>query len=35
MDAIGTPKTEKDVAELKNLGNQLKTAESQVKLFPE
>lgn len=33
MDAIGTPKTEKDVAELKNLGNQLKTAESQVKLF--
>lgn len=33
MDAIGTPKTEKDVAELKNLGNQLKTAESQAKLF--
>ncbi|MGO3539110.1 MAG: hypothetical protein ACTINP_06730, partial [Leuconostoc mesenteroides] len=33
MDAIGTPKTEKDVAELKKLGNQLKTAESQVKLF--
>ncbi|MCT4389775.1 phage tail tape measure protein [Leuconostoc falkenbergense] len=33
MDAIGTPKTAKDVAELKNLGNQLKTAESQVKLF--
>lgn len=33
MDDIGTPKTEKNVAELKNLGNQLKTAESQVKLF--
>lgn len=33
MDTIGKPKTEKDVAELKNLGNQLKTAESQVKLF--